>query len=78
MISGLITLWRDNIWQQTVDLRKTKEPASRELKITAIEQQTLNRASPLLLDDGRIDLFGMLEIELLASNINQGALISYR
>ena len=60
MISGLISHWRDDVWHQAVDLLETKEPAAREDKITGIEQQTLNRASTILLDDGRIDLFGML------------------
>ncbi|MBK5109033.1 MAG: hypothetical protein JJE12_12920 [Anaerolineales bacterium] len=60
MISGLISHWRDDVWHQAIVLLETKEPAAREHKITGIEQQTLNRASTILLDDGRIDLFGML------------------
>lgn len=60
MISGLISHWRDDVRQQAVDLLETKEPGAREQIITGIEQQTLNRASTILLDDGKIDLFGML------------------
>ena len=60
MISELITHWRDDVWQQAVDLLETDEPGLHQQKIDAIEQRTLDRASTILLEDGRLDIFGFL------------------
>ena len=60
MISKLITHWRDDVWQQAVDLLETNELDQRARKKEEIEIQTYNRASTILLEDGRINLFGMV------------------
>jgi hypothetical protein len=60
LISGLISHWRDDVWQKAVDLLETKEPRERAHKKGEIENQTQIRASTILLEDGKIDLFGMV------------------
>jgi hypothetical protein len=59
MISGLISHWRDEVWQQAVDIIDTKDPKAREMRTIEIEQRTLQRASTILLKDGSLDLFGI-------------------
>lgn len=59
MISGLISHWRDEVWQQAVDILDTKDPGAREMRTIEIEQRTLKRASTILLQDGSLNLFGI-------------------
>ncbi len=60
MISGLISHWRDEVWDQAISLIETRDPDARQLKQHQIEQQTQSRASTILLEEGGIDLFGLL------------------
>ena len=60
MISTLITHWRDDVWRQAVDLLEMEDIEACEVRKEQIEQQTINRASTILLEDGRVDLFSLV------------------
>jgi hypothetical protein len=60
MISTLITHWRDDVWRQAVDLLEMEDNEACEVRKNQIEQQTISRANTILLEDGKIDLIGMM------------------
>ena len=59
-ISSLISHWRDEVWQQAMILIETKDLSASALRVREIESQTQSRASTILLEDGSIDLFGLI------------------
>lgn len=60
MISELIAHWRDEVWQQAIDLVETIDPDERERKRRVIEHRTQTRASAILLEDGKLNPLGIL------------------
>lgn len=51
MVSRLLTLWRDEVWNQAVRLIETSKPPEREELRQQIEAATLKRAEAILLKD---------------------------
>jgi hypothetical protein len=60
MISTLITHWRDEVWRQAVDLLESEDKDACEVRKKEIEQRTIKRANTILLEDGKVDLIGMM------------------